>query len=130
MQRKEICMFNYIRIKRPKLSKVTVLIASVLMIVSLGYAQAAKPKGAGAPAKGRPIENAASNYKFTSQAQLIKDTNSLRKELGYNPHDNHFGTLMCTKCHDHAGKGNSQVWCTSCHIGMKIPKGWSAAPVL
>jgi hypothetical protein len=104
-----------------------------LTIVSAGYAgQSLKPDKSSAQAKqsASAKDSMFANYTFTSQEKLIKDTNFLRTTLRYNPHDNHFGQLPCTKCHNSAKDGSSQVWCTSCHIGFKVPKGWSAYPDL
>lgn len=45
----------------------------------------------------------------------------------YNPHDSHYGQLECYRCHSMAEA--PEFWCTSCHGGLMIPAGWTAAPV-
>lgn len=45
----------------------------------------------------------------------------------YNPHDSHYDELDCYTCH--SMHGQSEMFCTSCHDGLKVPDGWTAAPM-
>jgi hypothetical protein len=121
------------RIKSRHVLRAVALVLFALTILPAGYAgQSSDPNKNSKTAKQSTLakDSMFTNYTFTSQEKLIKDTNFLRAILKYNPHDNHFGQLPCTKCHNSAKDGSSQVWCTSCHIGFKVPKGWSAYPDL
>jgi hypothetical protein len=40
----------------------------------------------------------------------------------YNPHVSHYGDLECYQCH--RVHGTSELFCTRCHLDMKLPKSW------
>jgi fumarate reductase flavoprotein subunit len=48
-------------------------------------------------------------------------------EKPFNPHYSHYGELNCYTCH--RVHQTSELFCTSCHMEMKVPKGWKAAKV-
>ena len=75
-------------------------------------------------------QSAYSSYTFTTMEQLYEDTASVAERLGYDPHNSHYGSLSCTTCHESAEDGSSQMWCSSCHVGFKLPdEGWTDYPL-
>jgi len=43
----------------------------------------------------------------------------------YNPHVSHYGELECYQCHRvHRA---SELFCTRCHLDMKLPPSWKAS---
>ncbi|MEE8717234.1 MAG: hypothetical protein SOI26_07720 [Coriobacteriales bacterium] len=87
--------------------------------------KSAADKGTGSSA----TDGVYASYSFTSDEQLVQDTAFLTDELGYNPHDSHFGTIeSCGSCHGHGDDGSDELWCTTCHMGAELPDGWSAYP--
>lgn len=59
-----------------------------------------------------------------SYADLAKSTRQF--EPPYNVHDSHWGPLDCYQCH--RVHRTSELFCASCHVGLKLPPAWKARP--
>lgn len=108
-----------------------VLLAASLCISLAACSPSSQSSNSTADAKPTAVVNEVyASYAFTDWNQLIEDTDYLHEELGYNPHDSHYGEMSnCMKCHDAGEDGSSEVWCTSCHVGFEVPSGWGSTPV-
>lgn len=57
-----------------------------------------------------------------SYAEIAKRT--AKFDPPYNAHDSHWGELDCYQCH--RVHRTSELFCASCHVGLKLPPGWKA----
>lgn len=60
-----------------------------------------------------------------SYKDIAAATTSYQKP--FNPHYSHYSELNCYTCH--RVHQTSEMFCTSCHLDMKVPNGWKAAKV-
>lgn len=80
---------------------------------------------------------------YPDREALVEATANVEEELGYNPHGmreqtgpfvddpTHFDDIEnCQLCHAAGDDGENMLWCTTCHIGMTMPEGWVAYPVV
>lgn len=87
--------------------------------------------GAGTPAKlkgrGAALPRLATNRTCLAchgsyQAVAAKTVNYYG---WYNPHVSHYGDLECYQCH--RVHRTSELFCTRCHLDMKVPASWKTS---
>jgi fumarate reductase flavoprotein subunit len=76
---------------------------------------------------GRPAPKVATKEKCLSCHGTYQEIAAKTKALEppYNPHDSHYGALDCYQCH--RMHSTQEMFCTQCHEGLKLPRGWKTA---